>query len=95
MGSLMNAFRRFIPVLVVAACWPVASLTADEEDARRALQVEKQRVEETLRLAKAEARTYDISVGSESKMKLDLDERSILRWTNPSSDEVLKDEGQR
>ena len=94
MGSLMNAFRRFIPVLVVAACWPSASITADDED-DRARQAEKQRVEETLRLAKAEARTYDISVGSESKMKLDLDERSFLRWTNPSSDEVLKDEGQR
>ena len=79
----MNALQRSIPLFIVVACAPTASVIADEEEARRALAVEKQHVEETLRLGIAEGRTYDIRVLTDPSTQVELNERSILRWTNP------------
>src|SRR5262245_28017022 len=46
-------------------------------------QVEKEHVEETLRLALVEARSYEIRVAAGPVARLELNPKSILRWSNP------------
>jgi hypothetical protein len=58
---------------------PLARTAEPDEESR----LVRERVDETLRLATAEAKTYDIVVGAKSKTTLQLEQKSILRWSNP------------
>lgn len=48
-------------------------------------QIDKERAEETLKLATEKATEFDFYLGNDRKQKLTLHPRSVLRWSNPVS----------
>ena len=71
---ILAAFLFVVPVRLVAGA----------ED-RPVDSTEKVKVNETLKLAKQEAATYDFLLGNEQTTKLTFYPQSVLRWSNPVS----------
>ncbi len=59
-------------------------LQADAEEPARAPATDVERAEETVRLARAEASHYCIVRDADPQAKIELRERPILKWSNPS-----------